>query len=95
MITSKHIDTQGTVHLWDLGPTKVRMPAVDARHAIDTEPGRWALVDPNSPDRYQPTARSESEFGGENAGSQNVDLSSSTGHVEKTGTERDDSEFGG
>lgn len=79
MITAKHIDSQGTVHLWDLGPTKVRMAAVDARHAIETEPERWALVDPNSPDRYEPDTvvepepepetgkRSPSEFGGEGA----------------------------
>lgn len=87
MITSKHIDSNGTVHLWDLGPTKVRMAAVDARHAIDTEPGRWALVDPESPDQYV--------AGGESAAPQNVDLAASAAHEEKPATERDSSEFGG
>lgn len=59
MITSKHIDGTGLVHLWDLGPTKVRMAAVDARHAVEVEPERWALVDPNSPDKYEPTVAAE------------------------------------
>lgn len=55
MITAKHIDLQGNVYLWDLGPTKVRMAAVDARHAIETDPDRWALVDPENPDKYEPS----------------------------------------
>lgn len=70
MITAKHIDPNGIVHLWDLGPTKVRMAAIDARHALEADPKRWALVDPNSPDEYvasEPEERSASEFGGEAA----------------------------
>lgn len=91
MITSKHIDANGTVHLWDLGPTKVRMPAIDARHAIETEPDRWALVDPESPDQY----RSASEFGGESAGSQRQDLSGFTEATGKQPDANDPSKFGG
>lgn len=81
MITTKHIDGQGNVHLWDLGPTKVRMAAVDARHAIETEPERWALVDPENPDRYE-------------AADQRVDLSATAIQEEQTTTERSESEKG-
>lgn len=55
MITSKHIDAQGNVALWELtddGHSKVMMPATDAAHALLADPERWSLDDPRSPSEY-------------------------------------------
>lgn len=55
MITSKHIDAQGNVALWELtddGHSKVMLPATDAAHALAADPKRWSLDDPRSPSEY-------------------------------------------
>lgn len=78
MILDKHVSADGKVSLWDLGDgkediRKIMLPHIDAAHALNVEPQRFAVVDPEDPETPpgQKTAEPEpddpSKFGGETA----------------------------